>query len=203
MLILFAHPAYQRSRVNRALVSAVSDLDGVILRDLYELYPEFNIDVDEEQRLMSEHDIIVMQHPFFWYSTPAILKEWQDLVLEHGWAYGSDGNALRGKKLMSAMTLGGGSSAYRKNGYNRFTISELLRPLEQTAYLCGMEFLPPFCVHGTHMMDTAMVEDYAARYRQLVTAMRDGTLNWKKAKKLTSFEDSLHLVIDGMESNAR
>jgi len=39
ILILFAHPAYQKSRANRRLVDAVNDLDRVTFRDLYELYP--------------------------------------------------------------------------------------------------------------------------------------------------------------------
>jgi glutathione-regulated potassium-efflux system ancillary protein KefG len=36
-------------------------------------------------------------HLLYWYSTPAILKEWQDLVLEHVFAYGHEGTKLHGK----------------------------------------------------------------------------------------------------------
>ena len=63
ILILFAHPAYQRSRGNRFLVEAVQQSDAFTFRDLYEHYPDFNIDVAEEQRLLLEHDVIVLQHP--------------------------------------------------------------------------------------------------------------------------------------------
>ena len=63
-------------------------MEGVRLHDLYEAYPDFLIDVEAEQALLLEHDVIVFQHPVYWYSSPAILKEWQDLVLEHGFAYG-------------------------------------------------------------------------------------------------------------------
>jgi glutathione-regulated potassium-efflux system ancillary protein KefG len=83
---LFAHPVLERSRVNRRLVDAIRGLDGVTIHDLYETYPTMAIDARAEQELLLQHDVYVFQHPFYWYSSPAILKEWQDLVLEHGWA---------------------------------------------------------------------------------------------------------------------
>ena len=92
ILILFAHPALEKSRVNRVLIRDIPGIEGVTFHDLYETYPDFDIDVAREQELLLAHDTIVLHHPFFWYSTPAMLKEWQDLVLEHGWAYGSGGN---------------------------------------------------------------------------------------------------------------
>src|SRR5262245_49141826 len=97
ILILFAHPVLERSRVNRRLVDAVRDLPGVTVADLYEEYPTLAIDVRREQARAAAHDVLVLQHPFYWYSAPAIVKEWLDLVLEHGWAYGQGGTALHGK----------------------------------------------------------------------------------------------------------
>ncbi len=91
ILILFAHPALEKSRVNRHLVAGVRDLPGVTFHDLYEAYPDFNILVPHEQELLEAHDVVVLQHPFYWYSTPALVKEWEDLVLQHGWAYGTGG----------------------------------------------------------------------------------------------------------------
>ena len=66
ILVLFAHPALEKSRVNRRLVQAVRDLDGVTLHDLYEAYPDLDIDVAREQELLTLHDVIVFQHPFYW-----------------------------------------------------------------------------------------------------------------------------------------
>jgi len=148
ILILFAHPALEKSRVNRILMEGMDNMEGITFHDLYEAYPEFDIDVSEEQKLLEDHDIIVFHHPFYWYSTPAIIKEYLDLVLEHGWAYGSDGNALKGKCLMNITTTGGQEKAYCEIGSNRFTVRQLLAPMEQTACLCKMTFLPPFVIHG-------------------------------------------------------
>jgi glutathione-regulated potassium-efflux system ancillary protein KefG len=177
ILILFAHPALRRSRVNRRLVEVAGGIEGVLINDLYEAYPDFDIDVAREQQLLLDHDIVAMQHPFYWYSTPAILKEWQDLVLQHGWAYGRDGRALEGKVLFNAITTGGGEEAYSRQGSNRFTLRALLAPLEQTARLCGMEYLPPFAVHGTHKLSDDEISAHAKDYRRVLEALRDGRLD--------------------------
>ena len=181
VLVLFAHPAYQRSRVNRALVDAVREVEGVTSHDLYEAYPDFHIDVRFEQRQLEEHDTVIFQHPFYWYSTPAILKEWQDLVLEHGWAYGHEATALKGKRFLSAITTGGSEAAYQEQGSNRCTMSDLLRPIERMAALCGMVYLPPFVVYGTHGMTGSGVRVHAEDYRRVILALRDNRLDLPRA----------------------
>ena len=177
VLILFAHPALHKSRVNRRLVAAVRHLEGVTFHDLYEEYPDFNIDVAREQALLLEHDPIVLQHPMFWYSGPSIVKQWLDLVLEFGFAYGTGGTRLHGKSLLHAITTGGAVHAYSRSGYNHFTIRELLTPFEQTAQFCGMHYLPPFIVYGTHSLDTEdAIRPYALAYRRTIERLRDGDL---------------------------
>lgn len=176
ILILFAHPALEKSRVNRRLAAAVRDLDGVTFHDLYEAYPDFDIDVRREQLLLEDHDLVVLQHPFYWYSTPALLKEWEDLVLQHGWAYGSEGTALKGKNLLSAITTGAREEAYCSTGYNHFTIRQLLAPIEQTARLCGMHYLPPFVAYGSLGMTPAEMDGHAEDYRRILAGLRDRTL---------------------------
>ncbi|MBL9188542.1 MAG: NAD(P)H-dependent oxidoreductase [Opitutaceae bacterium] len=175
VLVLFAHPAFQKSRVHRQLAAAARAIEGVTFHDLYEAFPDFQIDVASEQARLLAHEVIVFQHPLYWYSCPALLKEWLDLVLEHGFAYGPEGTRLRGKTLHSAITTGGGPSAYTPEGHNRFTIAELMRPFEQTAALCGMTWLPPYVVHGTvHLLDPAAIARHAAEYASHLSTLRDG-----------------------------
>lgn len=174
VLVLFAHPALEKSRVNRVLIDGVDAIDGVTFRDLYEEYPEFDVDVPKEQTLLTEHDVVVMHHPFYWYSMPPLLKQWVDLVLEHGWAYGHDGTALKGKKLKGAITAGGRRAAYQAGGYNHYTVEELLRPVEQTTRLCGMDYLPPFLVYGTHGMEASEFERHAERYQSMLRRLTRG-----------------------------
>lgn len=174
ILLLFAHPAYHKSRVNRYLLAAAKKVEGVYIHDLYEEYPDFHIDVAREQALLLEHDLIVFQHPFYWYSCPALLKEWLDLVLQHGFAFGDEATALRGKWLLTATTTGGRAHVYQRGGMNHYTMREFLVPFERTASLCGMHYLPPFIVHGTRATDgdEALI-DQAHNYGKILARLRD------------------------------
>jgi glutathione-regulated potassium-efflux system ancillary protein KefG len=200
ILVLFAHPVLERSRVNRRLVDSIRDLENVRIHDLYEEYPTLAIDAKREQKLLLEHDVIVFQHPFYWYSAPSIMKEWQDLVLEHGWAYGVGGTKLRDKITFNAITTGGPAQAYQKGGYNRFTVRELLAPWEQTAHLCGMRYLGPFTVHAA--LRIASDEDVAQRredYRRLIVALRDDRLDLERAARSENLADELPMLVKSLE----
>ncbi|MES9962693.1 MAG: NAD(P)H-dependent oxidoreductase [Candidatus Sedimenticola sp. 20ELBAFRAG] len=168
ILILFAHPYPHRSRVNRQLIEAVNGLEGVEINDLYENYPDFHIDIQREQALLQAADLVIFQHPVYWYSAPALLKQWQDQVLEYGFAYGKEGTKLHGKGLLSAITTGHSQQAYCPQGEDRYTVREMLRPFEQTAHHCGMHFLPPFVIHGAHKLSSDELVTYAESYRQLL-----------------------------------
>jgi glutathione-regulated potassium-efflux system ancillary protein KefG len=165
VLILFAHPRFEKSRANKGLLAEVRGLDFVTVHDLYELYPDFNIDAGREKMLLADHQLIIWQFPLYMYGPPALLKQWMDLVLEHGWAHGSGGCSLENKQLFIAVTTGGSREAYGANGFNRFALSELLRPLEQTACLCRMMYLPPFAVQGAARLTEEQLARYAFLYR--------------------------------------
>jgi glutathione-regulated potassium-efflux system ancillary protein KefG len=196
ILINFAHPARARSKINSALREAVEGLEGVTLNDLYARYPDYLIDVKREQHLCENHDVIIFQHPFYWYSTPAIMKEWLDLVLEHGWAYGSQGVALKGKLFLQAITAGGGDSTYRKDGFNEFTIGELTSPYRATAKLCNMDWLPPFAILGIHRgLSEQQVKAHAEEYRRVVCALRDTSLDIDQARRGQYLNSDLHATI--------
>lgn len=181
VLILYAHPAPHKSRVNHHLIRAAQDVDQVTVHDLYETYPDFLIDVEAEQTLLLEHDAVVFHHPFYWYSSPSILKEWQDLVLQHGWAYGSEGTSLQGKHGFSAITAGGGTEAYCPQGTNRRGIRDFLVPFEATFQLCGMVYHPPFLVYSTHSLEESDILGYAEQYRRLLTLVVENRIDWNKA----------------------
>ncbi len=168
IVVLFAHPNPVNSRAQIALREAIKDLEGVEIRDLYHLYPDFFIKVKSEQEALLRADLIIFQHPIYWYSCPAILKEWQDLVLEKGWAYGPGGVALRGKDFMQVVSAGGLETAYQRQGSNRFLLPELLRPFEATAYLCGLNYYQPFTMQGIGTLTSSQIAEQAQAYRQLL-----------------------------------
>ncbi len=189
ILVLFAHPAFHKSRINRKLVDAVKSLEGVTFNDLYDNYPDFYIDVSREQHLLVANDIIVWQHPFYWYNVPALLKEWMDLVLEHGFAYGNNGRALEGKKLLSVISTGGRREVYSAEGRNHYTMNQFLVPLRQSARLCRMAYLPPFVVHGSHTIRPPEIDRYAEAYRRTLTFLREERFSAKDLSKATYLND--------------
>lgn len=164
ILVILAHANLQRSRINRRLAQATRTLPNVRVHDLYESYPDFDIDAHYEQSLLEAADLVVIQHPIQWYSMPSLLKEWFDVVLEHGWAYGEGGKALTGKGYWLVASTGGAGDAYQVDGIHQHPFSTFLPAQEQTARLCGMQWLPPHIFHNAHQADEALVNSHIARY---------------------------------------
>lgn len=201
VLVLYAHPSHRRSEVNRPLFKAAQEVEGVTAVDLYGEYPTFNIDIEKEQRRLVEHDVIVFQFPLFWYSTPAILKEWQDLVLEYGFAYGSKGKALVGKAFFCALTAGGKEDVYQTDGFNHFTIGELLQPIEQMARLTGMTYLAPFALFGARTAaEENRIGEHVVQWRSLLTALTEDRVDLEQAQAVRMISDSLDQILAGVGS---
>jgi len=172
ILVIVAHPELEQSRANRRLLQAARALQRnsppgrLAVRDLYALYPDYLIDIAVEQAALKAAKLVVWQQPIRWYSMPPLLKLWLDDVLTFGWAYGPDGNALRGKDLWLVASTGGPEDSYRPESYNRYFFDAFLPPYEQTAALCGMRFLPPLILHGAHKASEAELAAHAETYAQ-------------------------------------
>jgi glutathione-regulated potassium-efflux system ancillary protein KefG len=195
ILLLFAHPRYEKSRANHVLIDAVADLPNVTLHDLYENYPDFHIDIEREKSLLMQHEIVIWHHPLYWYSCPPLLKQWIDIVLEYGWAYGPGGTALTGKTIFNTITSGGIRKMYLPEGRNRFTLPEFLRPFEQTAHLCKMTYLPPFALMGSHRLKTEELEQAGSRYRQLLESLIAGRVAYEAVQRFELLNDWLEQSI--------
>lgn len=189
VLILFAHPAFHKSHVNKVLVDGLSKLDSVTFHDLYEVYPDFDIDIAREQELLTQHDCVIFHYPFFWYNMPALLKEWQDLVLSHGWAFGSQGNMLKDKLFFVAITAGGPKGSYTEDSFHHYSIQHLISPVIQSALLCKMSILPPFIVYGTHAIELSEVVKQKRIYSELLRQLTKGEFDRDEALKFEHLND--------------
>lgn len=171
ILIIYAHPWPQHSHANKLMLEQVRTLEGVEIRSLYHLYPDFDIDVAAEQDALSRASLIIWQHPMQWYSVPPLLKLWMDKVLSHGWAYGCGGSALKGKNLLWAVTTGGGENHFSIGEHPGFDV--LAQPLQATALYCGLNWLPLFAVHRTFVCDDETLQTQARHYRQRLLAWQE------------------------------
>ncbi len=169
---IVTHPDLEKSRVNKKVLKAFEGQEGIETRKLYEVYPDWKIDIAKEKESLLKADIIVVQTPFYWYSTPGLYKEWQDRVLEYGFAYGEGGDKLKDKKFMMVISTFGPEEAYQHGGYNNFTMEELLRPFEQTANLCKLEYVRPLVIHGVMHKTDEDITAFADFVKREVGALR-------------------------------
>ncbi|MEM9146083.1 MAG: NAD(P)H-dependent oxidoreductase [Pseudomonadota bacterium] len=185
LLVYFAHPALRSSRVNRPMAAAAKAIDGITVVDLYHCYPRHDVDVSAEQTRLLEADVILFQFPLFWYSAPSLLKEWIDLVLEHGFAYGAGGDRLAGKTMMLALSAAGPEEAYTPQGYQHYPLRVFLTPFEQTARLCQMRFIAPYVLHAAlKAPDTEALDHHIEGYGRLLRALRDDAYDFAAGEQM-------------------
>ncbi|MCG6503677.1 NAD(P)H-dependent oxidoreductase [Kingella sp. SNUBH-2017] len=149
-LVILAHPDFARSVANKAVLAHLQAvLPDIEVRDLASLYPDYRIDAAAEQQALLRHQTVVFQYPFYWYNMPAILKQYFDSVFTYGFAYGRDGDKLKGRNFVPSFTVGSPEEDYRADGLAHFRVLEFCKNLEQTAYYTQMRYIDPFYFHGT------------------------------------------------------
>jgi glutathione-regulated potassium-efflux system ancillary protein KefF len=171
-LVIHAHPYPQHSRACKALLNAVIDLPDLETRSLYDLYPDFDIDIAAEQAALTRAELVVWLHPIYWYSVPAMMKHWFDVVLARGWAYGKEGNALHGKGCLWVVSAGGDKESYSAGGMHAQPFENFVAPVEQTARFCGMQWESPIVLHGAHEVSDAELAASVEVFRTRLLGVR-------------------------------
>lgn len=186
VLVVYAHPNYNLSRMNKSLIDEINGINHVVISNLYEKYPDGKINALEEQKLILASNLIILQFPYYWFNVTPLIKAWLDEVLLDGFAYGVGGDKLVGKKLMCCITIGSSKERY-SNHYIKFdnieehvikgvgfTLPELLKPFEATAKYCGMVYERPFVVPNYNVdTETLGISDknllhYVKAYKNLL-----------------------------------
>lgn len=165
-LVVIAHPNIEKSRINKRWLEELKKYpEDFTIHELYKEYPDWNFDIEREQKLLVEHDRYIFQFPFYWYSSPPLLKKWFDDILTYGFAYGSTGDKLRGKEFGLAISAGVIEQEYRAGEANEYTLSELLRPYQASCLYTGMKFLPTFALYGVdYNLSDEKLEESATNY---------------------------------------
>ncbi|MFT4416945.1 NAD(P)H-dependent oxidoreductase [Fredinandcohnia humi] len=159
-LVIVAHPNLLDSRVNKRWVAKLREYpDQVTVHELYNEYPQKLIDIEREQKLILEHNRLVLQFPLQWYSIPSLLKQWLDEVFTTNWLFGTGGKSVVGKEFVLAISIGGLEETYQAGGIIGYTISELTRPLQVFSNQIGMTMLPHFKFHGAVQATVEQIED--------------------------------------------
>lgn len=150
ILVIVIHPDMENSSVNKRWVKELKKFpENYTVHDLHEVYPDETIDVFAEQQLLEQYDKIIFQFPYYWFNCTPLFKKWLDVVLTHGWAYGSkSGFKMSGKKVALAMSLGVDEDEYRSTGVYKYSLEELTRPFELTFEYVKAEYGPFFAYYG-------------------------------------------------------
>lgn len=144
-LIVFAHTFWSDSRVNKALLELAKTLSNVTINNLSTTYLDGKINSEAEIALLKGSDKIIFQFPLFWFSTPSILKEWEDRVLTPI-LYGDNPQLLKNKIFQIITTLGGSKSSY--DGHHGFGLKELLSPINHSFAYLGCKVEEPFAIYS-------------------------------------------------------
>jgi glutathione-regulated potassium-efflux system ancillary protein KefF len=172
--LIYAHPYPDRSRANRAMLAGVRDLPELEVRSLYDLYPDFAIDVEAEREALLRADIVVWQAPFYWYGLPALWHLWIEKVLANGWAYGPGGTAVQGKTALWVTTTGAPAPAYAPGQMHGHAFEAFVPAVSQTAVFCGMYWAgPPLVLHASHRVSDAEIVEHTLRYRGRLQALAE------------------------------
>lgn len=187
-LIIVSHPDIEDSNSQQFLKEALPKSDNMTYHHLESEYQDGEIDIKAEQALLSEHDRIIFQFPFYWYAAPPLLKKWQDEVLEEKVAYGTGGTLLRGKELGLVMIIGIAEKEYQVGGSEQFTISELVTPFRALAHKTGMHFLRPLPIFQFYYKTEAEQMALLVEYQQYISL-----------KNFTSHHSRVHWLIEQLE----
>ncbi len=154
ILIVNGHPSPSRSFANQRIIEALQKLlPQATVHTLAEVCINGQFDVGTEQEKLRKADLVVLQFPLYWYALPGLTKTWWDEVFTYGFAYGASGNALHGKKLLPSLTTGASLDEYKEGGAMNHGIETYLKPLEQSACYCGLEWMAPVVSGGMLVME--------------------------------------------------
>lgn len=178
ILVLYAHPRPSRSVANRRLKRVAEGIAGVTVVDLYAEYPNHHIDIPREQARVATVDVLIFQHPVYWFSAPSLVKEWIDRVVTYGWALG-DREALKGKIYLHAVTTAASHGVFAQEVTGRAALRAQFHPFEAMAGLCGMRYLPPFSLFREVAQDsrTERLDHHAEAYASFLRDLRDEKLD--------------------------
>lgn len=149
VVIICGHPDLKNSLANKTILEKISaQLPQVEIRKLCELYPDYQFDIKAEQSALEKADIVIFQYPMNWYGVPGLLKLYIDKVMEHGWAYGSQGTALAGKLFIASITTGVPEAGFSAEGFVGRTVEELTFPVAKFAEMAKIDCKKIFSIGG-------------------------------------------------------
>ncbi|SFB30509.1 Putative NADPH-quinone reductase (modulator of drug activity B) [Lentibacillus halodurans] len=200
-LLIVSHPDILESSSQQFFLRSVKENHDMTIHHLEGAYPDYRIDIEKEQALLKQHDRILFQFPFYWYSSPPLIKHWQDVVLEDGFAYGERGKMLSGKEFGLILMIGISAREYQAGGTELFSINELTKPFQAMAHKTGMIYLKPFTIYQFAYMEEEQKMEVLIKYWQMLTMENDPSLASREKWLIAQLEKMLQNASDPHDAN--
>lgn len=148
-LIINGHPNLNQSIIHKRWSEELKKYpkDFTVHNLCYE-YPDYKIDVQKEQKLIENHENLILQYPIYWFNVPGLIKRWIDEVFTYGWAYGSKGDKLKDKKIALALSAGISEDDLKDN--KNLNLEDLILPIKLTAAYVSSNFRGYYILYNSY-----------------------------------------------------
>lgn len=161
-LVIVSHPSPDQSIVIKSLQQAAENTADVVVRNLETLYMNniVGFDIQAEQAAHEQADRIVYLFPIHWFNLTPMLKAYLNQVWTYGWAFGPDGNALKGKEMQIVTSAGASAHTYSEEGLIHSTMEQVLTPMKASAYYVGMKYNQPLAFFNSMGVSSATISAF-------------------------------------------
>lgn len=170
-LVITSHPYPSQSRVISSLQQIAEDLPQVTVRNLESLYGQqlSGYDLIAEHQAYEAAERIIYLFPIHWFNLTPMLKAHLNEVWTYGWAFGPEGQALRGKRMQVVVSTGATQHTLSHQGLVQSTVEDMLTPMKASALYVGMDYLAPMVFHDAVSASAEMIEAFQTRFRDVLT----------------------------------
>ena len=167
-LVIFAHPYFEHSTTNVALIKAYEDCEQLVFRDLYEEYPDFHIAAFRERKRIREFERLIFHFPIIWFGLPPLIQLWIDEVFDMSWKAESN-HPLMNKDAIIIVTMGASEESYQHQGLYKTTIEELMKPLILSLSVTGIKIKEIISIYNADNLEEPELLEMTEKIKQSVT----------------------------------
>ncbi|MDW6002557.1 NAD(P)H-dependent oxidoreductase [Vibrio mangrovi] len=171
-LVIVSHPYADQSNVIKSLEKVALDTTDVTVRNLDAIYGKnvSNFDIAAEQAAYENMDRIVYLFPIHWFNITPMLKAYLNEVWTYGWAFGPEGEALKGKEMLVVTCAGASESTYTPAGLVQSTIKDVLTPMKASALYVGMKYIEPLAFYESMDVSSEKLASFQEQLSQRLLA---------------------------------
>lgn len=171
-LAIVSHPYPKNSTSVKHIAHALEAMPDVTVRNLETLYGDDTtaFDVEAEQTAANNADRIIFLFPVHWFNLTPMLKAYLNAVWTYGWAFGPEGEALKGKEMLVVTTAGATAHTYSAEGIIQSSMEAVLTPMKASALYVGMKYAEPLALYEALGASESTLTSFSTQLKQRLSA---------------------------------